>query len=379
MTRTTLSNSFLAAAAAAALMIAPACGRNAGEKEVKDLSQKAAELETLNQKAGTASAEEQKKLAQAGVTNVAPNPDTLELTPEQKTALEARIKVEKNSSYQALLQEVLDKDKEIKGLNEKIGHLRAVLPRPEIAKADDTHYDMAMRYLRKRGVPEAKAKELVAKVLTMDQLAPGFHVYHFYSNGVYGSWVAQGKADLSPTQLQADRKARIEGERDQAEARSKELQAHIVDLTAQSEKLTADIESMRTEKERMTKDLQVLTAASQTQQALLNSVHYLVGRRKVLEDEGIIVVPVFSKDRAGSNWNDQAFTKTADLRSQDSITITAADAGLEKINKINVVPGSLVKDKHYTLAFNPDHTQATVKLLAKDRFRNEKVVFAVTD
>jgi len=44
-----------------------------------------------------------------------------------------------------------------------------------------------------------------------------------------------------------------------------------------------------------------------------------------------------------------------------------------------VVPGSLVKDKHYTLAFNPDHTQATVKLLAKERFRNEKVAFAVTD
>jgi len=379
MTRTTLSKFLLAAAAAAALLVAPACGRTEGEKQVKDLSQKAAELESLNQKAGAASAEEKRKLAQAGVNNVAPNPDTLELTPDQKTALEARIKVEKNSSYQALLQEVLDKDKEIKGLNQKIGQLRAVLPRPEIARADDTHFDMSVRYLRKRGVPEEKAKALVAKVLTVDQLAPGFHVYHFYSNGVYGSWVAQGKADMSPTQLQAERRAKIEGERDQALERSKELQASIVDLTAQQQKLTADVEGLRAEKEKMTKDLTVLTAASQTQQALLNSVHYLVGRRKALEDEGIIVVPVFAKDRAGSNWNDQVFTKAADLRSQDTITISAAEAGVEKINKVNVVPGSLVRDKHYTLAFNPDHTQATVRLLAKERFRNEKVAFAVTD
>ena len=43
------------------------------------------------------------------------------------------------------------------------------------------------------------------------------------------------------------------------------------------------------------------------------------------------------------------------------------------------MPGSLEKDKHYTLEFNPDRTVATVKFLVKDRFRNEKVVFALAD
>jgi hypothetical protein len=38
-----------------------------------------------------------------------------------------------------------------------------------------------------------------------------------------------------------------------------------------------------------------------------------------------------------------------------------------------------VKDQQYTLAINPDQTEATVTFLNKDRFRNEKVVFALAD
>ena len=51
------------------------------------------------------------------MNDIRPNTETLQLTDDQKNALEERIKNEKNSSYQALLQEVLDKDKEIKELN----------------------------------------------------------------------------------------------------------------------------------------------------------------------------------------------------------------------------------------------------------------------
>ena len=129
----------------------------------------------------------------------------------------------------------------------------------------------------------------------------------------------------------------------------------------------------------MTEELKSLTAANATQQALLNSVHYRVGARKQLEKDGVIVVPVFARDRAGSNWVDGVFTNSADLRSEDSVTLTAAEAGLNKIAKIDVVPGSLEKDKHYSVEFNPDRTIATVRFIEKDRFRNEKVVFALAD
>ena len=369
----------LSALTVSILLVAPACNRTGENKEVKEMAQKAAELEKLNQQASAKGTEETRKLAEAGVNNVAPDPQTLQLTDDQRKALEARIKVEKNSSYQALLQEVLDKDKEIKTLNQKIAQLRAVLPRPEVAKADDSHYGMALRFLKKRGVAEDKAKLLISKVMILDKIEPGFEVYHFYSNGVYGTWVAQGKADMSPTELQAEDRAKIEGERDTANQKAEELQSQVASLSAEAQKLTADIDALRTEKTKLTSDLADLTAANATQQAMLNSVHYRVGARKSLEEQGIIVVPVFSRDRAGVNWKDGDFDKSADLRSEDSITLTAAEAGLDRIKKVDVVPGSLVKDKHYSLEFNPDRTEATVRFLDKDRFRNEKVVFALAN
>jgi hypothetical protein len=254
-----------------------------------------------------------------------------------------------------------------------------VLPRPEVAGPDDSHYGLAMRFLRKKGVGEEKAKMLIAKVLILDKMEPGFEVYHFYANGVYGTWVAQGKADISPTQLQADDRAKVTGERDAANQKAEDLQARIVDLNTEAEKIAADVDALRAEKTQLTAQLTELSAANQAQQSMLNSVHYLVGSRKTLVHDGVIVVPVFARDRAGANWNDESFTKSADLRAEDSVTFSAADAGLNKIGKVDVVPGSLEQGKHYILTLNEDRTVATVKFLAKDRFRNEKVVFALAD
>jgi len=370
---------FLGAMTVTMLMLAPACKSSGEDKEIKDLSQKAAELDKLSQQASTAGSDQTRKLKEAGVNDVRPDAATLQLTDEQKSALEDRIKAEKNSSYQALLQEVLDKDKELKTLNEKITRLRAVLPRPDLAKANDSHYGLAMRFLRRKGVPEQKAKELISRVLIMDKLAPGFEVYHFYNNGVYGSWVSQGKAAISPTELQAEEKAKIEGERDAATEKSTKLAEEVADLNAQKAKISADIDALRVEKTNMIKDLEALAATNESQKAKLNAVHYLVGNRKTLEKDGVIVVPVFAKDRAGANWSDSVFTKSMDLRSKDTITLTAAEAGLQKIAKVSVIPGSLEKDKHYSLVLSDDRTTATVKILVKDRFLNEKVVFALTD
>ena len=363
----------------ATLVLAPACRRSGEDKEIRDLSQKAAELDKLSQQAGTAATEETRKLKAAGVNDVRPDAATLQLTDEQKAALEDRIKAEKNSSYQALLQEVLDKDKELKTLNDKISRLRAVLPKPDIAKPNDSHYGLAMRFLRKKGVSEEKAKALISRVLIMEKLAPGFEVYHFYNNGVYGSWVSQGRAEISPTELQAEQKAKIEGERDVANEKASKLTEEVADLNAQKEKITADLESLRVEKTNMIKEIDGLSATNEAQKANLNSIHYVVGNRKALEEQGVIVVPMFAKDRAGTNWSDGVFTQALDLRSKDTLTLTAAQAGLKKISKVTVVPGSLEKDKHYSLAIAQDQASVTVKILVKDRFRNEKVAFALSD
>jgi hypothetical protein len=367
----------LALMAAPLMMVGTACKRE--DPQIRELTQKAAEADKTSQQVNQAASEEQKKLAQAGVNDVKPNAETLQLTDEQKKALEERIKNEKNSSYQALLQEVLDKDKEIKELNTKLAKLKADLPRPDVAKPNDSHYGMALRFLKKKGVPEAEAKKLVSHVAILDKLAPGFEVYHFYANGTYGTWVSQGKAKISPNDLMRQEREKVEGERDEAVAQNEKLQEEVLDLESQKKKITEEIAGLQTERANLIEERTKLQADNAGQLAKLNSLHYVVGKRDTLKADGVIEIPVFAKDRAGKNWRDEVFTQSLDLRSGKVITIKAADLGLKKIGKVNVVPGSYLKDEHYKLTISEDKQTATVELITVSRFKNDKVVFAVTE
>jgi len=380
MTLNRFAKHLIGALAVALLALAPACGKKGPEEpqEFKDITQKVGEMDKLSQQQNAAGQEQARKLREAGVTDIKPG-ETMQLTDEQKKALEERVKAEKNSSYQALLQEVLDKDKEIKDLNEKIVKLRAQLPKPDMARENDNHYTMAMRFLKKKGLKDTEAKRLISRVNIMEKLAPGFEVYHFYSNGVYGTWVSQGKAKITPNDLIREEREKVEGERDVAVAQGEKLQDEVNDLLSQKAMITSEIEGLRTEKTKLIEDMNALSATNEQQKSKLNSLHYVVGDRKQLEKSGVIIVPVFAKDRAGKAWKDEVFNKSIDLRSADTIVIKATEVGLAKIGKVTVVPGSYVKDEHYTLTLSEDKSTATIKLLSKDRFKNDKVVFAVTD
>ena len=367
----------LALLAVPSLVLTVACKRE--DPQIRELTQKAAEADKAGQQLAQAGGEQQKKLAQAGVNDVKPNAETLLLTDDQKKALEERIRNEKNSSYQALLQEVLDKDKEIKDLNGKLAKLRADLPKPDLAKPNDSHYGMALRFLKKKGVSDDNAKKLVSRVAILEKLAPGFEVYHFYANGTYGTWVAQGKAKISPSDLMRQEREKIEGERDTAVAQSDKLQVEVLDLESQKKKIEEEIAGLRSERTNLLEERTKLQADNAGQLSKLNSLHYVVGTRDDLKASGVIEIPVFAKDRAGKNWRDEVFTQSLDLRSGKTIVIKAGDLGLKRIGKVNVVPGSYLKDEHYRLTISEDKLSATVELIAVSRFRNDKVVFAVTD
>jgi predicted nuclease with TOPRIM domain len=359
------------------LVVMPACKRE--DAQIRELTQKAAEADKTTQQISQEGAEQQKLLTQAGVNDIRPSSDTMQLTDEQKKVLEERIKNEKNSSYQALLQEVIDKDKEIGNLNTKLNKLKAELPKPDIARPGDSHYALAMRFLRRKGVPEAEARKLVSRVNIMEKLAPGFEVYHFYANGVYGTWVSQGRARISPSDLVRQDREKVEGERDEAIAQSEKLQEDLDDLQQQKQKIQEEIASLQDERAKLIDERTKLQADNATQLASLNSIHYLVGSRDKLKQEGIIEIPIFAKDRAGKNWRDDVFNQSLDLRTGHVITIKASEVGLKKIGKINVVPGSYIRDEHYKLTLSEDKQTATIDLLTPARFKNDKVVFAVSE
>ena len=367
----------LAAGLAAAVLVLPGCNRE--NAKIKEQTEKAAQADQTQQQIQAAGQGQEQALQKAGVTDVQPNPDTMQLTDAQRKALEDRIKNEKNSSYQALLQEVIDKDKQIKDMNDKLDKLKSELPKPDMVRPGESHYGLAMRFLKKQGVSTANAKKLIDNVNIMEKLAPGMEVYHFYSNGVYGTWVAKGRAKISPSELNRQERAKVEGERDTAVAQNEKLQEEVGDLADQKAQLESDVTGLQQEKTTLTQQVSDLTTLSEKQKVDLNSLHYIVGNRKELEKQGVIIIPIFAKDRAGAKWNNEAFSREVDLRTNDSLTFTAADAGVTKIGKVNVVPGSLVKDQHYSLTIAPDKQSATVKLLDKSRFTNEKVVFAVSE
>lgn len=94
----------------------------------------------------------------------------------------------------------------------------------------------------------------------------------------------------------------------------------------------------------------------------------------------VIVVPVFAKVRMGPKAVATRFVKDLPLDEPNpELQIQASDLGLTKISKVNVVPGSLVKDQHYTVTLAEDRKYATVRILDPERLRNDRVVFAVTD
>ena len=117
-----------------------------------------------------------------------------------------------------------------------------------MARLNDSHYSMALRFLKKHGVPEAEAKKLVSRVAIMDKLMPGFEVYHFYANGTYGTWVSQGKAKITPNDLIRQEREKIEGERDEAVAQNEKLQEEVTDLESQKQKIEEEITNLQSER-----------------------------------------------------------------------------------------------------------------------------------
>jgi hypothetical protein len=345
--------------------------------ESKDLATKVAEAERVGNQAQEAAKAQADAMAKAGLQ---PNAANIQLTADQRKLLEVRVKDEKDNSTGALIQEILDRDKEIAGLTTKVARLQAELPKPQIATEKDNHFAMAVRFLKGRGLSEEKAKTLAARANIIEDLQPGWQVYHQYVGGTYLTAVTQGKAPVGPTEYLHNQRVSLERDRDENVAKANDLADQLQGLVAEKVKVQEEVDSLRTEKTSLLTQVSELNTLSQAQKTKLNSMHYLVGKRKELEAEGVIVVPVFAKDRMGPKAVAARFEKDLPLDGPNpAVTIQASDMGLAKISKVSVVPGSLLKDKQYSVTLTADGRNATIHILDPERLRNDRVVFAVTD
>src|SRR5687767_6943740 len=115
-----------------------------------------------------------------------------DLTEEQRIFLADRLRAEPAS--RGVLQEILTTDRRLQEIKVQTEALADRLPDHKAAQAGDRHYRLAMDYLIARGVPVAKAYDVVKSLNLEEPLLPGSHVWTYYEDGQFGTWVTAGSA-----------------------------------------------------------------------------------------------------------------------------------------------------------------------------------------
>ena len=364
-------------------------GCNLMEKhQVEKMQKMAAKIDQLDNQLNQKEAEYRKILTQYGLKGDKQLTDQqwqmLSLTPEQRQMLQARLNKEQDSSYKAILQEVLDKDKEIKDLRKQINDLREQLPKPVVVKQGDNHYDLCMRYLvDQKGLNPKDAQKLIERVNLLDYLVPGFEVWLFYDGGTFGTFVTQGTANQSPNQIKKYYKTKLINERNTARQEATQLKEDVTELEARKAELTNQLAQLEQARKELTSQVQNLNTRNQKlstqnteKERRLNSVFYHVDNYKSLAAKKVVGRFLFGRPQL-KQFNAVNFDKSMDLRQSDSITITAKDAGVQKIHSIYVMPRSFVKDKDYKIDMAPDKTTAVIYIVNPEKFQMSKVLFAI--
>ncbi|HLO68656.1 MAG TPA: hypothetical protein VK188_16650 [Holophaga sp.] len=354
-----------------------ACRRE--DARIRELTVRAAQADEAAQELRAAWRAQLVRLPRLRVRPPAAAPLAIPFTPEQVRFLQARVNAERDVSLKALLQEALDQDRRIRDLGERLERLGGGLPVPDQAGPGDSHHGLALRFLKGRGIPDDRARAMLAQARILPRIAPGFLVYHFLVDGAYATWVAQGSAPFTPAALNGEEDLeRLGASRDAARARSGGLDLALAALLARKRALELEVSQLRLQREHDLEARDFLRAEGEEADRTLGSLHFLVATREDLEAADIVALPFLGRSRAGPGWQDALFVRHLDLRRERILLIRAVDLGLPRIERVQVVPGAFEEGLHYRVTFGPGRMEAAVELLEPDRFRNGKVVFAVS-
>lgn len=372
-------------ALAVALLLSFACKRESSQvtKEMQT-AQKIAKIEQdINAKQDKINALVQKYIQEGGKdlgAIVGSN-----LTPEQKAVLEQKLQSEQGIGYRDLINDILEQQKEVEDLRVQIQELEKKLPAAVSVQRGDKHLDLAMEFLTKeKGLDPETAKKLALQTNLMDELVPGFKVWNFYDNGVFGTFVTQGDAPVSPYRVIQGAKQKLVNEKNEAitqrDALAEEkvtLTEQVSDLEKKREQLLQDVNMLQAEREQMISKLAEMQQLSDDLKTKLNSVFFKAGDRKALVNAGLVKDPVFAQPTL-LKFDEASYPDSYDLRTGDAFNITAEQAGVTEVRKVKIAPGNTFKiDVDYQVILMPDAKGATIKLINKDKFRAERVAVLV--
>jgi hypothetical protein len=298
------------------------------------------------------------------------------LSMEQAEVLAKRVQQEKDVSYRGLLQEIITVNRDMETLNQQMMDLRSKLPAPYSVKQGDSHFKVCLEFLVEKGVPEDDAVKLIEQTSLTTELLPGFEVWNYYNEGVFGSFVTQGTARLSPNALARATKRRIDTERQNLIQARNQKEQEVKDLDARRTELQDQIRNLDEERKTMMSQMGEMAQRNESLAKQLHSVTYTIGTFKDLSKLGVIRKPTLGK------WETADLDKmqnpgTLDLRADNRITISASALGLGKITKVMVFPRSFDDNVDYKLMIAEDRQSATVVIQKTDKFQFTKLAVAV--
>ena len=288
-----------------------------------------------------------------------------DLSDEQRQMLAERIQQER-AGTRSLLQDIIDRDKQIQELRARASEVKAKLPDHVTAKEGDRHDRIAMNYLIGKGVSADKAFQIVSELNLSDALVPGFNVWTFYSDGAFGTWVTKGTATVSP-QEHAKRLAKMMAEeRDNATKLAAELRTQVAGLQEQAKNASAETGALMTMLEKAEAEKK---AALEAATAVQNTARYSLGDKKQLQKMKVV------DGRLKLLSLDQADVFSLNLAEKTTIAVDATNFGLKKIKKVTLVPEVFVQGRDYQV--EQDGAFATVKLMNLDKFKSNQFVIVV--
>lgn len=299
------------------------------------------------------------------------------LTEEQAQLLANRVAQEKDLSYRGMLQEVIDISTEMEKLRSELGEVKARLRPPVVAQKGDTHLAVCLKFLTEDiGMNEDDALKIIEKEALVPELLPGFEVWNYYGEGIFGTFVTQGQAKVTPNELARATKRKIDAERQTLIQERNQKQSEVDDLEARKSELQQQIRSLEEERTSMMHQVTVMASTNDSLSSELNSLKYHVGTFRDLEKAGAIRKPALGKWNTGDIEAVQ-HTGSLDLRKDTRIVINASSLGLEKVDRILLFPRYFSEEGDYRVELSSDRKSATVVFVKPTKFNLARLVIAV--
>lgn len=306
------------------------------------------------------------------------------LSPEQAEILSKRVAQEKDVSYRGMLQEVIDLNGQVSKLSQEMDQIRAQLPKPYAVKQGDSYYKICLEWLtEEKGLPEDEATKLIERANVSAELLPGFEVWNYYKppesegdKAIFGTFVTQGRAKLSPNALARATKRRIDTEFHNLIQARNQKEEEVKDLETRRAELQDQIKGLDEERKNMMSQMSEMAQKNETLAKQLNSVYYVVGTFKDLAKQGVIKKPTLGK------WQSADMDKiqnpsALDLRADTRISFTAASIGLGRIGTVLLFPRSYDEGADFKVTVSEDKQTVTIDLLKREKFQLAKLAIAV--